>query len=52
MLNKCYFEPCLLQVLKTFCILISVINPIGLTEQNDVYYFTLIRHSDSYHITI
>ena len=28
MLKKCYFEPCLLQVLSTFCVLISVINPI------------------------
>ena len=28
MLKKCYFEPCLLQVLSTFCLLISIINPI------------------------
>ena len=28
MLKKCYFEPCLLQVLSTFCVLISIINPI------------------------
>ena len=26
--QKCYFEPCLLQVLSTFCVLISVIYPI------------------------
>ena len=28
MLKKCYFEPCLLQVLGNFCVLISIINPI------------------------
>ena len=28
--QKFYFEPCLLQVLSTFCILISIINPIGI----------------------
>ena len=27
-LKKCYFEPCLFQVLSTFCVLISIINPI------------------------
>ena len=29
MLKNFYFEPCLLQVLSTFCVLISIINPIG-----------------------
>ena len=29
MLKKCYFEPCLLQVLSTFCVLISIINRTG-----------------------
>ena len=26
--------------------------PVGITEQNDVFYFYLIRYSDSYHITV
>ena len=28
MLKNCYFEPCLLQVLSTLCVIISVTNPI------------------------
>ena len=26
--------------------------PVGTTEYNDIHFFTLIRHSDSYHITV
>ena len=26
--------------------------PVGTTELNDVHYFTLVRYSDSYHITV
>ena len=37
MLKKCSFEPCLFQVLSTFCVLISVINPIG-TLRSRLYY--------------
>ena len=37
MLKKCYFEPCLLQVLSTFCVLISVINLMG-TLRSRLYY--------------
>ena len=39
MLKKCYLEPCLLQVLSTFCVLISVINPIG-TLRSRLYYLS------------
>ena len=37
MLKKCYFEPCLLQVLSTFSLLISVINPIA-TQRSLLFY--------------
>ena len=39
MLKRCYFEPCLLQVLSTFCVLISVINPIGTLRSQQYYGF-------------
>ena len=26
--------------------------PVGTIEQNDIHFFTLIHHSDSYHITV